>query len=294
MIPIVFATDHNFVMPTCVTILSLLKSAEGTRYDINIILSPDVTESDKELIRLQVSRIDDIHKVNFLEIGSTFDSGYEIRGISKACYNRLMIPWLLPQYDKVIYSDVDVIIKKSLQPLFDISMEGNFVAGVGGEEWYKGSSIRRYMKKIGTDPKTYINSGLILINSKLQREGNLRSLYMELVKKKFIFQDQDIINIICKGKIKLLSPFFNVTPSKVEKYGSENISVIHYAGLKPWEYFTYCWTDWWTIFNESVVYNPSLNYKISSLILGIGSKAKIAGKLIKGKLKFYLKLYGLN
>ncbi len=45
MIPIVFSTDHNYVMPTCVTIASLLQSCgEGERYAINVLVSEDVTE----------------------------------------------------------------------------------------------------------------------------------------------------------------------------------------------------------------------------------------------------------
>ena len=55
-------------------------------------------------------------------------------------------------------------------------------------------AVNKYMNKIGADAVNYINSGFLLINAKKQREENLKDRYLELSKKKFIYQDQDIIN----------------------------------------------------------------------------------------------------
>lgn len=47
LIPIVFAHDHAFVMPTGVTILSLLRSSSpDEHYDIYILAAPDVDGDD--------------------------------------------------------------------------------------------------------------------------------------------------------------------------------------------------------------------------------------------------------
>lgn len=198
-LPIVFSTDHNYVMPTCVTIHSLLTTSKpGISFDINIIIDPDVTEKDKEVLTLQISKDNKGSSINFIEIGDTFNKGFEIRDISRACYNRLMIPWLLPQYDKVVYSDVDIIFTGDISSLYNIDLGESLVAGVGGKTWTKGI-ICKYLKKIGAPTESYINSGFLLINSSLQRKEGLKEKYLDLSKRKFIYQDQDIINIVCKG-----------------------------------------------------------------------------------------------
>lgn len=293
-IPIVFSTDHNFVMPTCVTIHSLLSSADKTTtFDINIIADPDVTQEDKELIEKQVMTDSSETIISFVEIGDVFRGGYEIRGISKACYNRLMIPWLFPQYDKIIYSDVDIIFTGDISEVFETELGENYVAGVSGPIWKKGI-IKKYVQKISADPKEYINSGFLVINSGNQRRQNLKEKYLEYSKSKFIYQDQDIINIVCKGKIQLLPGKYNIKPIDYYSYLSGEGKVIHYIGLKPWDHFTYCWIEWWESYKQSVVYKPELNKIVSGKILKSDYGFKVKRKSFKERYKFlknYLRSY---
>lgn len=51
MIPIVFSTDHNFIMPTGVAIFSMLECAIDTKLDIFILQSDSVTDNDRETLR---------------------------------------------------------------------------------------------------------------------------------------------------------------------------------------------------------------------------------------------------
>lgn len=286
MKPIVFSTDHNYVMPTCVTIHSLLLNANpGVNYDIYIIIDPDVTEEDKNKLRKQVEADNKESEINFLEIGDTFDSGFEIRDISRACYNRLMIPWLLPQYDKVVYSDVDIIFTGDISEVYDTNLNDSLVAGIGGKSWTKGL-IKKYLGKIGADPNEYINSGFLLINAKAQREENLKQKYLDLSKKKFIYQDQDIINLVCKGRISKLPEIYNVNPAEYYKYAPGKPKVVHFFGFKPWNHFTYSWILWWNIYDSSIVYDADYNHKISSEILRWDAVIDTKKKALKQKLRF--------
>lgn len=284
--PIVFSTDHNYVMPTCVTIHSLLTTAKtGVNYDIYVIIDPDVTEEDKNKLRKQVEVSSQESKINFLEIGNTFDSGFEIRDISRACYNRLMIPWFLPQYEKVVYSDVDIIFTGDISEVYDIDVQSELVAGVGGKTWTKGL-IKKYLVKIGANPAEYINSGFLLINAKAQREENLKEKYLELSKKKFIYQDQDIINLVCKGRISKLPETYNVNPAEYYKYEPGTAKVVHYFGFKPWNHFTYSWILWWNVYNGSVVYDGDYSHKVSAGILRWNGVIETKKKAFKQKVKF--------
>lgn len=296
MIPVVFATDHNFVIATGVALLSLIETAGEAKYDIYIIVNDDVTETALCMLRKQFELVNKYrqHSISFIKIGSIFRDGYEIRGVSKACYNRLMIPWLLPYYDKVIYTDSDVIFKGCLDDIFDTDLGTDMVAGVGSKIWSK-FVLRRYLSKLGLSPDEYINSGFLLINCKEQRALDLKGKYLELVKSKYVYQDQDIINIACKGRIRHLPHEYNVKPSQVQEYESkhtyEKIKVLHYIGPKPWKGFTLCWTDWWEVYNRSVFFKPEFYMSVSRNIRSVSgriknylddkeTKIKLAGKLL--------------
>lgn len=274
MIPIVFTTDHNYIMQTGVCIYSLLAAAKDCEYDINVIVADNVTESDEDLLRQQVSAFP-LHSITFVRTNGEFNGWFEIRGISKACYYRLLIPWLLPQYDKVIYSDVDVIFKTSLNEIFSLDLEDNYYAACQGSYFYFDNDAANYVQKLGLNPKQYVNSGFLLINSKKQRDDKLRDEFMQFSDKKLKFQDQDIVNLVCKGRIKLISPKYNITPSLYQQYIAQNPAlynfygteqkikaylkgedcILHYTGAKPWNTFVFAFNEWWDTYKESIFYN---------------------------------------
>lgn len=285
-LPIVFSTDHNYVMPTCVTIHSLLTTAKPeVNYDINVIIDPNVSEEDKTILRKQVESDNSGSVIHFLEIGDTFSEGFEIRDISRACYNRLMIPWLLPQYEKVVYSDVDIIFTGDISDVYDFDLGSSLVAGVGGATWTRGI-IKKYMNKIGADAENYINSGFLLINADIQRKEDLRGRYLELSKRKFIYQDQDIINLVCKGRISKLSCNYNVSPSDFYDKKEGEAKVVHFFGFKPWNHFTYSWILWWNQYRSSLVYDPVYAKKVSDKILKWDAVLDTKKKVLKQKYRF--------
>ncbi len=104
------------------------------------------------------------------------------------------------------------------------------------------------------DMDQYINSGVLLVNTKKIREDNLEKKFYEYIPylKKIgsNFPDQDVINAVCYNKIKFLSPIYNYSTSLhrykgvMPKEFLENFNakdkekqiIIHYAGGdKPWK-----------------------------------------------------------
>lgn len=303
-IPIIFSTDHNYVMQTGVTILSLLGSATEAEYDINIIINSDVTEDDKKLLRRQISYFPR-HSINFTYIGKAFEGCYEVRGISIASYSRLLIPWLFPHFDKIIYCDVDAIINIDLTSLYNENLTNYLVAAVPSVAARIIPSNRQYITSLGLNPDDYCNAGVLVINSKKQRDLNLKQQFILESQKKYVFQDQDIINIVCRNQIKHISPQYNLTPYFYqlvftnhtllkEYYGSEELirkflrseeCILHYAGPKPWNTFTYAWIDWWQVYRESIFFDYYYECEISKKILNQSPSWRKIASLIKQKLK---------
>ena len=116
-IPIAFAFDNNLVFPACVCLSSLMMHAkEDTFYDIFILHSEHEQLNCEELDKLPNYYSN--CSVTYRTVGNVFDEAFEIRGITTAAYYRLLIPELIPEYDKVIYSDVDVIFRMDLSELY--------------------------------------------------------------------------------------------------------------------------------------------------------------------------------
>lgn len=268
MIPIVFSTDHNYIMPTGVTIASLLAAGKEETYDIYIMAGGDVTKEDQDKLIRQTAELSPDSRISFIDMSRHYSGAHETRGITKATYYRLMIPWLIPDVDKIIYSDVDVIFKSPITPLYETDLDGKLIAGALTSDASAWSKYKKYFDSIGVDYTRYFNAGILVLNSKLMREEKMNLKFEILAKKKFLYQDQDILNIACKDRVAFFDRRYNLSAFL---YGTEDRYtgdvIIHYAGDKPWITFTYAWAQWWEIYNESLFADGRFYHEISRKIL---------------------------
>lgn len=267
IVPIVFAFDNNLVLPACVCISSLLMNAkEDTFYDIFIL------HSEKE--KLNKTELDKIShyfpncKIQYRVVDETFDKSFEIRGITTPAYYRLLIPELIPEYDKIIYSDVDVIFRSDLSDFYlNTDMQNYYIAGVNSFAHLIPENLTYYKRK-GMDARGIIYSGNLIFNSKKIIEDNIIPKFRSLATNKYKFQDMDILNIVCNGKIKYLSPEFCLTTyisnwtiynrSELNKFWTDEIidralskGIVHYNGQKPWKGFCVNFDIWWEYYRKS-------------------------------------------
>lgn len=272
VVPIVFSFDDNLVMQAGVCMTSLLHHAKPeTFYDIFILHDSEAkfpSSGILEKLFLQFSEF----SIQYVNVGSDFRDAFQIRGITQATYYRLLIPDLIPQYDKIMYHDVDVIFRDDLSSIyFDTDLTGYYVAGVSTPY----SDIEQYFnEKIQTTSSKYIAAGDIIFNSKAIRDDNLVAKFRELAKLNWKYQDMDVINMACKGKIKYLSPGFCVvgTTSEILKdrdqqyYTKEDAEyalkygIIHYNGPKPWNTWCLNFDIWWEYYRKSVYFDPEYYY----------------------------------
>lgn len=300
-IPVVFNTDHNYVTQTGVCIFSLLRNSSAEEiYDIFILCSEDITSEDKSILMNTVKSSSPDSDINFITINDKFDNVYEARNISKATYYRLMIPDLITQYDKVIYSDVDVIFREGLSEAYNTNMEGYYFAGIKAIGAY---TICDYIKGMGLNPDKYINAGFLIINSKLQREVKLYDKIKPHLSNKYQFLDQDIINIVAKDKIFFLPLKYCYTQKSYEMYcnnsdilykvfsddevkEAEKKGIIHYEGTnKPWSDFCYRYDEWWYYYRNTAFYKTKNVYKTEYSILHPTFTLKDIIKLLYNYLK---------
>jgi lipopolysaccharide biosynthesis glycosyltransferase len=270
-IPIAFCFDDNLELPAGVCITSLLLNAkEDTFYDIFILHSESATFPTGG-----INELPDKYKncrITYRCVGDDFKNAFEIRGVTVATYYRLLIPDLIPEYDKIMYHDVDVVFRNDLSEIYEnTDLTNYYVAGVATPY----SDIETYVKTvIKVDIAQYICSGTILINSKKMRDDNIVSRFKVEAKKKWRYQDMDVLNIVCAGKIKTLSPWFGMVGtvseilsdahqmyySKQEEEYAIRYGTIHYNGPKPWKQWSLNFDIWWEYYRKSIFFDPKFYY----------------------------------
>lgn len=265
-------------MPACVSITSLLMNAKpDTYYDIYIL------HSEKEkLHKASFDRLVEHFtncRIQYRTIGNIFDNAFEARGITTPTYYRLLIPELIPEYDKIIYSDVDVIFREDLQNFYQIDIENNYLGAVDVGIAFR-PKIQQYVQNtLHLDSsKGFFYAGNLILNSTLIRHDRLVERFKELAKNKYTYQDMDVLNIACNGRIKPLSPAFCLSNYLLEciyeqretilrHYSKEDIQhtinsgIVHYNGTKPWNGWCYNQDIWWTYYRQSIVYDDSFAFK---------------------------------
>ena len=131
-IPIVLASDNNYAKYLNVTLTSILSNAKkDTFYDIYLLITPDFSDKNIDLILSDASRHNN-NKINFIKFDKNFASEYKLLyHTAKPTFYRLKIAEILPSiYDKWLYFDTDVIVNIDLQEYYNIDLKNNIVAGV--------------------------------------------------------------------------------------------------------------------------------------------------------------------
>ncbi|NQM35282.1 glycosyltransferase [Streptococcus suis] len=152
-------------------------------------------------------------------------------------YFRLAFVSLLPDLDRILYLDSDILAQKDLQPLWETPLDGAYMAAVS-EPPSEGAF--NYRQSIGmTDPTYYFNSGVLLMDLKKMREDQIESLLFECghaIKDKIRLQDQDIINVALEGKIKSLDPIYNYGYMERQANLRKEADIVlnHFSLEKPW------------------------------------------------------------
>ena len=285
IVPIAFAFDNNLVMPACICISSLLMNARpDTFYDIFILHSPkeELTKEKLDLLPHYYSNC----RLQYRKVDATFDDAFEIRGITTPTYYRLLIPDLIPEYDKVIYSDVDVIFRMDLSQLYQSDLAGYLLAATKDLDLNLSKEGKEYIvSTLGLIQGNYLQAGFIIMNNALMRKDKKEKQLKALAKQKYKHQDQDILNIACQGKVLYLPPCYNMTNYSynymlhdydlVETlYTDEEIRFalshgnIHYNGQKPWKGYCVNFDIWWEYYRKSPFFDAKFYYDFFAKKMG--------------------------
>ncbi len=226
-IPVCLACDGKFAPYTAVTMASVLKNKHPNDNIRFYILDGGITDENKEKI-LALKDISDC-EIEFAKIDpAMFEKFYlnPLLHLATPIYYRLNIPQMLANEDKVVYLDSDVIVLTSLRRLYQTDISCHPLAAA----------------KESTYPRTTVNTGVIVINTKMWREQNITSQLFDWLNANHNNQaslgDQSAINAVLEGRIKILNDHWNdQTRNPVTGWQGAHPSIVHYNGkIKPWHY----------------------------------------------------------
>ena len=171
----------------------------------------------------------------------------------------MFIPELYPEYDKAVYIDSDTVTLADIADLYNTDMGDNLIAGIPDGAVQAVPIFQEYVEKVVgvVDYNNYFNAGIIVMNLKALREYKFQEKFLYMLGKiKFeVAQDQDYMNRLCKGRVKLLGFEWNRMPAMGKREGT--INLVHYnLGCKPWYFDDVLYQEYfWKYAKETEFYD---------------------------------------
>ena len=244
-INICLSFDEKYAQHAAVTMVSLMKNCSRNIHFFIIDSEPSgITESRSKIVKLV-----EMYgaKISFRTIDLSVFKGFPVWKPMQDSpnkyvpYYRLCLADLLPEIERIIYLDTDIVVQGDIAKLYDLEFaKDQFIAGVNDMD------SEELKEKISTS--AYINSGVILFDLATIRRIKL-NVVEESIKILQNFRerislniDQDLINIIFNDHIRLLDISWNAqsvgTPRGFKLgYDDKSIekNIIHFiASHKPW------------------------------------------------------------
>ncbi len=279
--PIVFLTDNDYVIPTAVATQSLIDHWAGAKPLRIYVIVHEVCDDYRE--RLMRFCSDEVH-IELIE--SDWDSEnlscYYDQGsyVSTTSMLKFCIPRLLPEDDKILYLDGDILIQKDLSPLTEYDVSDYYVAAV--EDLAAVKSVKLH-DVVGVT--RYFNSGILLLNAKRFREEGLEKTMFDIGQEhpEYMCRDQSVFNKGFREQVLWLSPEWNMMIFNLRHanysmvlintfYGTEyrdihemeqNAALIHLTNkYKPWKFINaYRSKDWFALFRRTPFSSVSLSLR---------------------------------
>ena len=275
---IAMASSDEYLPYLCVCLQSLIdNTSKNHNYDI-VVFSSGKDEERKKIIidtysseNVSIRFYDPSHYFSGIElyIGTDY--------FNEASYYRIIVPEVMPNYEKVIFTDIDLIFNADIKKLYEINIDNYPLAacidGVWDELLEKDVPIgktrtKNYTYNILNIAKgdNYYNTGVIIININEFKKNDYCSKLMKIIaENNLVYQDQDALNKLLTRKIFTLDENFNKQIAHksyhyIPKFKAKNYNIIHWIGPNK------AWLDkrkslaglWWKYAKRTPFYNETL------------------------------------
>ena len=252
MINILVTPSDNYTMPCGVMFYSACVNNPPETLHFFVVTDGDFTEDSKNKLSKTIEPFG--NKIDFCLV----DDDVISQAAGAAClyypryvfYRLFAFRFLPTDVDKILYLDCDIIIRHSLQELWNIDISSYGIAGV--PDVLEGN-ISHYNRLEYPSQEGYYNAGVILMNLQYWRSNYIEDKVKYILNNqydKLKFHDQDVLNLVfhnCKLRLPIKynaqSGFYykkafygfeyNKYKVELEKDRIDPV-ILHLCGPQPW------------------------------------------------------------
>lgn len=212
-IPIFFTFDRYFVLAAGVAFHTLLKHASpGYHYRLYVVHTGLKPHHQRRLQRV-VQQFSNASLV--FKDASGYDTGWERlqnkSHFSKEIFYKLTAAEMFPEYDRILFSDVDVIFTHDIAPSYFLYPGERFYYA-GARPILTNESLPGYRKDFTPEEVDAINyyefsAGYMLINLKCMREDGMQAKLIDFFHRNLYrlrLPEQDCIALCCKPCLRFM------------------------------------------------------------------------------------------
>jgi lipopolysaccharide biosynthesis glycosyltransferase len=169
--------------------------------------------------------------------------------VNVSSYLRLAMGELFPDLHRILYLDCDIIVRKSLSPLWETDLNGGVLAAVEDQGFGEKMDFEKGLLGV----TRYFNSGVLLVDLDQWREQKCGSKCLEFARTNTlptIWHDQTILNAVFRDQVLFLGQEWNLMAYDAWRVTREgkvppgwetpmaDPSIVHYTAAKPWLFET--------------------------------------------------------
>lgn len=250
---VALAFDRGYLPWAATVVQSHLRHHPGGRPRFHVLHGGDLTGSDTNRLTGMVEQgegevqyhVVSEHRLQRLPPVDRF---------GRVVWMRILLPELLPDLTRVLYLDSDTLVTGPLQRLWSTELGDAPLAAVAN---VVEPAMKPHVADLGIgDPKTFFNSGVLLLNLEVMRaERSFEAVVRAVAEHRdhVVWPDQDALNVTFAGRWKALHPRWNAQNSlwawrewadevfgeTVVQEATRGPAIRHFEGpslCKPWHY----------------------------------------------------------
>ena len=264
---------------------SIVKYASESRFYDIVVFERSISQCDKERLKKQCTREKKNINLRFYNPSRHFrDIDFFISrpSFKEECYYRIIAPIVFQNYDKILFTDVDLCFIKDPANIYDIDIQEAAIAAIKDPimagDFYRDYRTEHYLKNVlrMSNPLLYLNTGVLLFQVEPYIKKDLFPKILDhCLNNRFKLQEQDAISSLLAEDAFKLPLECNYTPYNkewaaynIEDYmpqdvydnyarAKHNAIVVHWAGAtaKPWDFPNENMAEiWWSYAQSSPYY----------------------------------------
>lgn len=240
---IVYITDGNYILPTTISIKSLINAAGDARLRIHVVLHgvgkgeiPAILGMGTE--KIEIHPIEDALDFSGIAVSHPY--------VTKSALCKFYLPEILADREQVLYIDGDTLVNPGFLDIFNEDIANRYAAVVMD---LGAMRLQKAHEPLGHD--RYFNSGVMFLNLEKMRADGISEKLMQyrLKNKKGVFMDQDAFNAVFGNCVTYMDLKYNCLDLYRLKFDEGDVlsvfnatrddflhpAIEHFAGgEKPW------------------------------------------------------------